>query len=113
MMAFEAVAPIYDRRLLQEERTGDHRSPLQQESEAVYREIVERGPRKLADLMQALLAFLGRNDMMAYLVMMAIRRRGLNPSVNRRRGENLLTGRGLGRQLRAQPPIASPLRDRL
>jgi site-specific DNA-methyltransferase (adenine-specific) len=39
----------------------------------VYREIVERGPRKLADLMQALLAFLGRNDMMAYLVMMAIR----------------------------------------
>jgi DNA modification methylase len=43
------------------------------ESEAVYREIVERGPRKLADLVQALLAFLGRNDMMAYLVMMAIR----------------------------------------
>lgn len=39
----------------------------------MYREIVERGPRKLADLMQALLAFLGRNDMMAYLVMMAIR----------------------------------------
>jgi hypothetical protein len=34
------------------------------ESEAVYREIVESGPRKLADLMQALLAFLGRNDMM-------------------------------------------------
>jgi len=43
------------------------------EPEAVYREIVESGPRKLADLMQALLAFLGRNDMMAYLVMMAIR----------------------------------------
>jgi site-specific DNA-methyltransferase (adenine-specific) len=43
------------------------------ESEAVYREIVERGPRKLADLIQALLAFLGRNDMLAYLVMMAIR----------------------------------------
>jgi site-specific DNA-methyltransferase (adenine-specific) len=43
------------------------------EPEAVYREIVEGGPRKLADLMQALLAFLGRNDMMAYLVMMAIR----------------------------------------
>ena len=43
------------------------------EAEAVYREIVERGPRKLADLVQALLAFLGRNDMMAYLVMMAIR----------------------------------------
>jgi DNA modification methylase len=43
------------------------------ESEAVYKEIVTSGPRKLADLMQALLAFLGRNDMMAYLVMMAIR----------------------------------------
>ncbi|HMD86178.1 MAG TPA: DNA methyltransferase [Terriglobia bacterium] len=43
------------------------------EAEAVYKEIVTRGPRKLADLMQALLAFLGRNDMMAYLVMMAIR----------------------------------------
>jgi site-specific DNA-methyltransferase (adenine-specific) len=43
------------------------------EPEAVYKEIVESGPRKLADLMQALLAFLGRNDMMAYLVMMAIR----------------------------------------
>ena len=43
------------------------------DAEAAYREIVERGPRKLADLVQALLAFLGRNDMMAYLVMMAIR----------------------------------------
>jgi hypothetical protein len=43
------------------------------EVEAVYKEIVTSGPRKLADLMQALLAFLGRNDMMAYLVMMAIR----------------------------------------
>jgi len=43
------------------------------EPEAVYREIVESGPRKLADLIQALLAFLGRNDMMACLVMMAIR----------------------------------------
>jgi site-specific DNA-methyltransferase (adenine-specific) len=43
------------------------------EAEAVYKEIVTSGPRKLADLMQALLAFLGRNDMMAYLVMMAIR----------------------------------------
>ena len=41
------------------------------EAEAVYKEIVTSGPRKLADLMQALLAFLGRNDMMAYLVMMA------------------------------------------
>jgi site-specific DNA-methyltransferase (adenine-specific) len=43
------------------------------EPEGVYKEIVTSGPRKLADLMQALLAFLGRNDMMAYLVMMAIR----------------------------------------
>lgn len=43
------------------------------EAEAVYKELVTGGPRKLADLMQALLAFLGRNDMMAYLVMMAIR----------------------------------------
>jgi DNA modification methylase len=43
------------------------------EPEAVYKQIVTSGPRKLADLMQALLAFLGRNDMMAYLVMMAIR----------------------------------------
>jgi site-specific DNA-methyltransferase (adenine-specific) len=53
------------------------------EPEAVYQEIVTSGPRKLADLMQALLAFLGRNDMMAYLVMMAIRlvelRRVLKP----------------------------------
>jgi hypothetical protein len=33
----------------------------------VYKEIVTRGLRKLADLIQALLAFLGRNDIMAYL----------------------------------------------
>jgi site-specific DNA-methyltransferase (adenine-specific) len=52
-----------------------HRPALQWglEPEAAYKEIVTSGPRKLADLMQALLAFLGRNDMMAYLVMMAIR----------------------------------------
>jgi site-specific DNA-methyltransferase (adenine-specific) len=43
------------------------------EAEALYKEIVTSGPRKLADLMQALLTFLGRNDMMAYLVMMAVR----------------------------------------
>ncbi len=43
------------------------------EAEAVYKELVTSGPRKLADLIQALLAFLGRNDMMAYLVMMAVR----------------------------------------
>jgi site-specific DNA-methyltransferase (adenine-specific) len=39
----------------------------------VYKEVVTSRLRKLAELMQALLAFLGRNDMMAYLVMMAIR----------------------------------------
>jgi DNA modification methylase len=43
------------------------------EAEAAYKEIVTSGPRKLADLVQALRAFLGNNDMMAYLVMMAIR----------------------------------------
>ncbi len=43
------------------------------EPEALYKEIVTSGTRKLADLMQALLAFLGRNDLMAYLIMMAIR----------------------------------------
>jgi site-specific DNA-methyltransferase (adenine-specific) len=34
---------------------------------------VTQGPKKLADLMQAMRSFLGQNDMMAYLVMMAIR----------------------------------------
>jgi DNA modification methylase len=43
------------------------------DSELTYREIVTEGPKKLADLAQALRSFLGRNDMMAYLVMMAIR----------------------------------------
>jgi site-specific DNA-methyltransferase (adenine-specific) len=43
------------------------------EVEAVCTEIVTSGPRKLADLIQAMRAFLGTNDMMAYLVMMAIR----------------------------------------
>jgi len=42
-------------------------------AEAAYHDIVTNGPRKLADLMQALRAFLGQNDMMAYLVMMAAR----------------------------------------
>jgi len=71
-----AVAPLYERRLcLEKEPTVIDRrySEWRPESEAVYREIVESGPRKLADLMQALLAFLDPNDMMAYLVMMAIR----------------------------------------
>ncbi len=43
------------------------------ESEETYQEIVTQGPKKLADLMQALRQFLGQNDMMAYLTMMAIR----------------------------------------
>jgi site-specific DNA-methyltransferase (adenine-specific) len=38
-----------------------------------YEELVTKGPRKLADLIQALRQFLGTNDMMAYLTMMAIR----------------------------------------
>ena len=43
------------------------------EAEATYHGIVTEGPKKLADLMQALRSFLGQNDMMAYLTMMAIR----------------------------------------
>jgi site-specific DNA-methyltransferase (adenine-specific) len=38
-----------------------------------YYDLVTRGPKKLADLMNALHSFLGQNDMMAYLTMMAIR----------------------------------------
>jgi site-specific DNA-methyltransferase (adenine-specific) len=43
------------------------------ESENAYYEIVKEGPKKIADLIQALRSFLGQNDMMAYLVMMAVR----------------------------------------
>jgi len=43
------------------------------ESEEAYHEIVTQGPKKLSDLIQALRSFLGQNDMMAYLTMMAIR----------------------------------------
>ena len=42
-------------------------------AEDTYIEIVEKLPKKIADLIKALRDFLGRNDMMAYLVMMAIR----------------------------------------
>ncbi len=42
-----------------------------EESEHVYREVVEDGPKRLSDLIQALRSFLGQNDMMAYLTMMA------------------------------------------
>ena len=43
------------------------------ESEAAYREVVTDGPKRLADMLQAMRSFLGRNDMMAYLTMMAQR----------------------------------------
>ena len=43
------------------------------ESEYAYRDVVTSGPRKLADLLQAMRSFLGHNDMMAYLTMMAQR----------------------------------------
>lgn len=43
------------------------------DSAETYYEIVEKGPKVLADLILALRSFLGQNDMMAYLVMMAIR----------------------------------------
>ena len=43
------------------------------ESERAYREVVTDGPRRLADLLQAMRSFLGQNDMMAYLTMMAHR----------------------------------------
>ena len=43
------------------------------ESEYAYRDVVTNGPKKLADLLQAMRLFLGQNDMMAYLAMMAPR----------------------------------------
>ena len=43
------------------------------ESERAYREVVTGGPKKLGDLLQAMRSFLGQNDMMAYLTMMAQR----------------------------------------
>jgi site-specific DNA-methyltransferase (adenine-specific) len=42
-------------------------------SEEAYHLLVSEGPKKLADLMQAFRSFLGQNDMMAYLTMMAVR----------------------------------------
>ena len=44
-----------------------------QESEYAYEEVVREGNKKLGDLLQALRSFLGQNDMMAYLIMMAQR----------------------------------------
>ena len=42
-------------------------------SEAAYQDVVKNGPTQLAALLEAMRAFLGRNDMMAYLTMMAQR----------------------------------------
>ncbi len=42
-------------------------------SEAAYRDVVTQGPERLASLLQAMRSFLGQNDMMAYLTMMAQR----------------------------------------
>lgn len=47
------------------------------EAEAAYHDVVTQGG-KLADLLQALRAFLGQNDMMAYLTMMAPRLKELH-----------------------------------
>ena len=44
-----------------------------QDTEYAYREIVKNSPKKLADLIQAFRIFLGQNNMMAYLTMMAQR----------------------------------------
>ena len=43
------------------------------EAQKSYQEVITRGPDKLAALLDAMRAFLGFNDMMAYLTMMAVR----------------------------------------
>lgn len=43
------------------------------EAETAFKELVTTGPVKVSQLIDALRRFLGQNDMMAYLVMMAIR----------------------------------------
>ncbi len=43
------------------------------ESEYAYRDVVESGPDRLSRMLQAMREFLGQNDMMAYLTMMAQR----------------------------------------
>ena len=43
------------------------------ESEIAFRDVVTNGPRVLGDLLQAMRVFLGQNDMIAYLTMMAQR----------------------------------------
>ena len=42
-------------------------------SRLAYEDVAANGPRKLSDLLQAMYSFLGGNDMMAYLTMMAQR----------------------------------------
>ena len=42
-------------------------------SEAAYQDVMTNGPAKLVDLLDAMRKFLGQNDMMAYLTMMAQR----------------------------------------
>lgn len=53
-------------------------------AEETYLEITEKSPQRVADLIIALRSFLGSNDMMAYLIMMALRlvelRRALKPT---------------------------------
>lgn len=44
-----------------------------EESETAYEQVVRSGHQKLSDLIQAMRKFLGESDMMAYLVMMAVR----------------------------------------
>ena len=43
------------------------------ESERAYQDVITHGPAKAGDLLAAMRAFLGQNDMMAYLTMMAQR----------------------------------------
>ena len=43
------------------------------ESDQAFHEVMTLGPKVLADLMESLRAFLGVNNMMAYLIMMAVR----------------------------------------
>jgi len=54
------------------------------EAAETYHEMVTRGPKRVADLLQALRGFLGENDMLAYITMMAPRvvelRRILKPN---------------------------------
>ena len=58
-------------------RRPDHRLrghlALGWESEIAFQDVVTRGPQKVGNLLEALRQFLGQNDMMAYLTMMAQR----------------------------------------